>query len=142
MYNICDNNDEYDKPILDSIQDLEKAEIFREILRNFYARIKAADASLQFAFITGVSKFSKMGIFSALNSLKDISMKDEYATMLGYTESELLHYFDGYIDRTAARLEKNREETISQIQDYYDGFTFDGENRLYGKKKSGASRSI
>ena len=122
---------EYDSPILRFLHLPERAREIRETLHDFYMQIKSADASLRFVFITGISKFSKMGIFSALNNLKDISMKDEYATMLGYTEGELLSYFDGYIDQAGARLGKNRDETISQIRDYYDGFSFDGENRLY-----------
>ena len=123
--------DEYDSPMLKFIYRPEKAREIREALHDFYIRIKGVDEFLHFVFITGISKFSKVGVFSALNSLKDISMKDEYATMLGYTESELLSNFDGYIDRTAAKLGENREETLSQIRDYYDGFSFDGENRLY-----------
>jgi len=109
--------DEYDSPMLKFIYRPEKAREIREALHDFYIRIKAADEFLHFVFITGISKFSKMGIFSALNSLKDISMKDEYATMLGYTESELLSNFDGYIDRTAAKIGESREETLSQIRD-------------------------
>jgi hypothetical protein len=72
-----------------------------------------------------------MGVFSALNNLKDISMKDEYATMLGYTEAELLSNFSAYIDKTAVKLGISKDETISQIRNYYDGFSFDGKNHLY-----------
>jgi len=92
--------DEYDKPVLDHIHDPDKAEEIRDILRNFYVRIKAADEYLRFVFITGISKFSKMGVFSAMNNLIDVSMNDRYATMLGYTEEELLSCFDAYIGDT------------------------------------------
>jgi hypothetical protein len=123
--------DEYDKPVLDHLYEPDKIAVMREALRNFYIRVKAVDRYLRFVFITGISKFSKMGIFSAMNNLKDISLKDDYATMLGYTENELLFNFDGYIDRTAKKCEKSRGELLAQIREYYDGFSFDGENRLY-----------
>ena len=123
--------DEYDKPILDNIHDLEKAASARDILRNFYVRIKAADASLRFVFLTGISKFTKTGVFSALNSLEDISMDKPYSTMLGYTDTELLSNFDSYIDEVAADKKESKAAIIEQLQNYYDGFSFDGENRLY-----------
>ncbi|MCL1875939.1 MAG: ATP-binding protein [Synergistaceae bacterium] len=123
--------DEYDKPILDSIHDIEKAEAVRDILRNFYARIKAADRHLCFVFITGISKFSKVGVFSAMNNLTDISMNDKYAAMLGYTESELLSCFDAHIGDTAADMSKSKECLCAEIREHYDGFSFDGKTRLY-----------
>ena len=123
--------DEYDKPILDNMHDLEKAEAAREILRNFYVRIKAADRHVRFVFITGISKFSKMGVFSAMNNLVDISMNDRYAAMLGYTEKELLTNFDGYIEETAAKLGKTKDGLVTEMRDYYDGFSFDGKTMLY-----------
>ncbi|MDR1621436.1 MAG: AAA family ATPase, partial [Synergistaceae bacterium] len=93
--------DEYDSPILQHVFDPPKVEEIREILKDFYIRIKAADESLRFIFLTGISKFSKMGVFSALNNLFDISMAKRYTTMLGYTEEELVTNFDGYLDETA-----------------------------------------
>jgi PAS domain-containing protein len=123
--------DEYDKPILDNMHDHEKAETAREILRNFYVRIKAADRHVRFVFITGISKFSKMGVFSAMNNLIDVSMNDKYAAMLGYTEEELLTNFDDYIEETAAMLGKTKDALITEIRDYYDGFSFDGKTMLY-----------
>ncbi|MDR3264516.1 MAG: AAA family ATPase, partial [Synergistaceae bacterium] len=112
--------DEYDHPILDHLDDPEKTGVTREILRDFYIRIKAADRHLRFVFMTGISKFSKMGVFSAMNNLEDISMDARCATMLGYTEEELLTNFDGYLDATADALGKSRDELIVQIRDYYD----------------------
>jgi hypothetical protein len=123
--------DEYDKPILDHIHDGEKADEVRGILRNLYVRIKAADAHLRFVFITGISKFTKVGVFSAMNNLKDVSMKGEYAAMLGYTEEELVSCFEAHIDRTAAELCLSREELLVRIKNYYNGFSFDGVTRLY-----------
>jgi hypothetical protein len=123
--------DEYDKPLLDFITETEKAEKVRVALRNFYTQIKAADAWVRFIFITGISKFSRMGVFSALNNLEDISMNARYSTMLGYTEDELHSYFSAYIDETALAMKKNRDDLILEVRDYYDGFSFDGENHLY-----------
>ncbi|MDR1874485.1 MAG: ATP-binding protein [Synergistaceae bacterium] len=123
--------DEYDKPILDCLHDIRELDAARNVLKDFYTRIKSADKYLRFIFMTGISKFSKMGVFSALNNLNDISMDARYATMLGYTEKELLFNFDGYIDEMAAACGESRESLVAQIRDYYDGFSFDGENKLY-----------
>jgi hypothetical protein len=123
--------DEYDKPMLDFLRQPDKAEEVRGILHDFYAQIKSEDKLIRFVFMTGISKFSKMGIFSAMNNLKDISSKGKYASMLGYTEEELLFYFAEHIDETAAQFGIPRSGLVARIQDYYDGFSFDGENRLY-----------
>jgi hypothetical protein len=123
--------DEYDKPILDNLHDTEKTEAFRVVLRNFYTRIKAAGSHVHFVFITGISKFTKVGVFSAMNNLVDISMDGKYAAMLGYTEEELLSRFDGYIEETAVILGKTKDGIITELRDYYDGFSFDGATRLY-----------
>ncbi len=90
--------DEYDKPIIDHLDDIEKAKENRDILKNFYSVIKGADANLRFVFITGVSKFSHVSIFSELNNLQDITTHYKYSKMLGYTEEELEHYFSEHIE--------------------------------------------
>ena len=123
--------DEYDKPILDVLKNHDLAEVYRDALRSFYTQIKAEDANIKFVFITGITKFTRTGVFSAMNNLKDISMKDEYATMLGYTDEELISNFSGHIDRAAEKLGLAREVLLAQVKDYYDGFSFDGANRLY-----------
>lgn len=123
--------DEYDKPILDCLDDTDKANKVRAVLRGFYTQIKGEDSNIKFVFMTGITKFTKAGVFSALNNLKDISINDDYAAMLGYTQEELEYYFDGYIDETASHLDITKEELLSQIQSYYDGFSFDGKTRLY-----------
>ncbi|MFN3977825.1 MAG: AAA family ATPase, partial [Sulfurihydrogenibium azorense] len=81
--------DEYDKPILDNIENTEKAIEIREILKDFYSVLKASDQYLKFVFLTGVSRFSKVSIFSGLNQLNDITLDSEFATICGYTQSEL-----------------------------------------------------
>ena len=115
--------DEYDKPILDNLSDINKANATREVMRSFYTVLKGCDEYLRFVFITGISKFSKMGIFSAMNNLLDISMLEKYGDITGYTQSELEDYFAEWIKSTNADL--------SKLKDYYDGFSFDGTIRLY-----------
>ncbi|GHT05476.1 hypothetical protein AGMMS49525_12830 [Bacteroidia bacterium] len=88
--------DEYDKPIIDNLTDLDKADKIRAILHAFYQVMKAADEHLRFVFLTGVSKFSKVSIFSGLNNLRDITLDEQYATICGYTQAELESNFDAY----------------------------------------------
>jgi hypothetical protein len=116
--------DEYDKPIIDFVEKNKKdiATENRDILRNFYSVIKGADEYLKFAFITGVSKFSKVSVFSVLNNLNDITLDEKYATMLGYTEEELLHYFP---------VPGADSETLDQIRTWYNGYSWDGKRFVY-----------
>lgn len=123
--------DEYDKPILDCLQELDKAQLFRESLRNFYTQVKANDENTCFVFVTGITKFTKTGIFSAMNNLKDISFKEEYTTMLGYTQAELVYCFAPFITRTAEKLGLRKEELFRRVKEYYDGFSFDGVHHVY-----------
>jgi hypothetical protein len=109
--------DEYDKPILDNIIDPETAKIMRDGLRNLYSVIKGQDAHIQFAFLTGVSKFSKVSIFSGLNNLKDITLDKRYSALCGYTEADLDNVF-------AAELESLDRE---QICHWYNGYNWTGE---------------
>ena len=123
--------DEYDKPILDNLSNFAKATEMREILRSFYTVLKSCDDYLRFVLLTGISKFSKMGIFSAMNNLIDISMYKEYGAVAGYTQQELEHYFTEIITDWAEQMQLNREELLKRLKDYYDGFSFDGATRLY-----------
>ncbi len=81
--------DEYDKPILDNIENLEEASHVREILKGFYTVIKSMDAYVRFVFLTGISKFSKVGVFSGLNNLEDLTFHPRFSDMLGITEVEV-----------------------------------------------------
>jgi hypothetical protein len=123
--------DEYDKPILDAMGDAGSAARYRELLREFYIQVKGNDKYIRFVFITGITKFSKMGVFSGLNNLEDISMNAGYSTMLGYTEKELADYFGGYIGETARYMGLSEDELLGGMKQYYDGFSFDGEHQLY-----------
>ncbi|GHT52288.1 ATPase AAA [Bacteroidia bacterium] len=122
--------DEYDKPILDAIGKPEAAEI-RAFLQGFYVILKGADDHLKFVFMTGVTKVAKVSIFSALNSLKDITLDDKYASICGYTQEELERNFAEYIDETASHLEITRENLLYYICKWYDGYTWDGKTSVY-----------
>ena len=115
--------DEYDAPLTNNINS-DNIEDIRSILRGFYSVIKAQDGNIRFCFITGVTKFSKMSIFSAMNNLIDISLSDEYATMFGYTEKELEDNFSEYIELGMKNIERNRDEYLSLIKKWYDGYSF------------------
>ncbi|GAP71587.1 hypothetical protein SAMD00024442_140_2 [Candidatus Symbiothrix dinenymphae] len=123
--------DEYDKPIIDHLNDLEKADKMRTILHDFYQVMKAADEHLRFVFLTGVSKFSKVSIFSGLNNLLDITMDAQFATICGYTQTELESYFDAYIERLAQKYKCSKQEAIGKIKYWYDGYSWDGETFVY-----------
>ncbi len=110
--------DEYDKPILDNIDKPDTALEIREGLKNFYSVIKDSDAHIKFAFLTGVSKFSKVSIFSGLNNLNDITLEKRYATLCGYTENEIKQVFVDYLD----------DVDFKQLKKWYDGYNFLGEN--------------
>ncbi len=123
--------DEYDKPIRDSLGDIEHARVVRESLRNVYSQIKAADDKTQFVLFTGVSKYTKTGVFSAMNNLVDISMDKKYAQMLGYTQEELEYYFALHLARAAAESGADPREMLAEMANYYEGFSFDGYRRVY-----------
>lgn len=123
--------DEYDKPMLDHLDDLEQVEAFRKFLRTFYTILKDYDDYLRFIFLTGISKFSKSGVFSAMNNMIDISMLEQYGNMLEYTQEELETCFAPWIDNQSVHEKTERTELLQQIKDYYDGFCFDGVHRVY-----------
>ncbi|MCP4155564.1 MAG: ATP-binding protein, partial [bacterium] len=123
--------DEYDKPIIQHIENLEIAEENRKILKTFYEGIKAADQYLKFAFITGVSKFSKVSIFSGLNNLTDITLSKEFATLLGYTEKEMETYFDKEFSSLAHAYGMEKNEIRQQVKEWYNGYSWDGVNFVY-----------
>ena len=115
--------DEYDSLLNNNINN-ENIEGIREVLRGFYSVIKASSANIRFCFITGVTKFSKMSIFSSMNNLVDISMSDEYSTMLGYTQEELEENFSEYIDKAVKEENIKREEYLEKVKRWYDGYKF------------------
>jgi len=125
--------DEYDSPYTEFVNDTTIAKSVRDILRNYYIQIKANDEYIRFVFITGISKFARMGVFSTLNTATDISLMFEYAEMCGYTEEEIIKYFPDYLEETATYMKITPEELIAKMRYYYNGFCFDGnvKARLY-----------
>ena len=125
--------DEYDKPYTDFVNNPDMADKVRNVLRDYYIRIKSNDEQIRFSFITGISKFTKFGVFSVLNTPVDISMMTEYAEICGYTEAEIRKYFPDYLEETATKMQVSTEELIAKMRDYYDGFSFDFDvsSRLY-----------
>ena len=116
--------DEYDKPIIDNIENKELAIELREILKGFYTIIKACDEHIRFVLLTGVSKFSRAGVFSGLNNLEDISMDARYSALLGITQEEMEGSFKEYIDQFAESEGSSKSELIKKITYWYDGFCF------------------
>jgi hypothetical protein len=115
--------DEYDKPLVENIYAPHIEEV-RQVLENFYINIKASDEHLRFVFMTGVTKFSKVSVFSKLNNLRDITMSEAFATMYGYTQEEVEHYFGDRLDALADKIKTDRIEYREKIQKWYNGFRF------------------
>jgi len=122
--------DEYDKPITDYIEQPEIAIENREILRNFYSILKDADLYLKFLFITGVSKFAKVSIFSELNHLNDLTFNNNYSTLTGYTINEIQENFDEYLIQISNERNTTKEQLLSQIVEWYNGYSWDGRKRV------------
>jgi hypothetical protein len=116
--------DEYDAPIMDALHQPDKLPEVRKVMRNFYASLKANDSCLRFVFITGVSTFSQMGIFSELNNLDVITNEDEYASICGITQQELVDNFQEGIRVLTVVLEDTEEGVLAQLKDKYDGYHF------------------
>jgi Holliday junction resolvase-like predicted endonuclease len=123
--------DEYDKPIIDYLSDLEIADKNRKILHDFYQVMKAEDAHIRFIFLTGVSKFSQVSIFSGLNNLTDLTVDSRYSTICGYTQQELESNFADHILELAKENNITKEKCIDEIKYWYDGYSWDGKNFVY-----------
>lgn len=116
--------DEYDKPLIDNLQNLPEAQKILATLKGFYGVIKALDDHIRMSFITGISKFSKVGIFSDLNNLTDLTLHPVYATAFGFTEEEIRHYLADHINLFAEKEEMSSEEFIQKMRHWYNGFCF------------------
>ena len=116
--------DEYDAPLLDVAHEEENLDALRNVMRNFYSPLKAAEPMLRFVFMTGITKFSQLSIFSELNNIKNVSMDEPYAGICGITKEELLTQMSEDIDELAGKLKLTREETIQELKDHYDGYHF------------------
>ena len=115
--------DEYDKPLLGHLGQ-ESAREIQTVLKQFYSVVKATEEQQRFVLITGVSKFSKVSIFSDLNNLTDLTMDRRAATLLGYTQEEVEANFPDYIERLATSKGMNADETIEELRVWYNGYKF------------------
>ena len=116
--------DEYDAPLLDVVHEDENLPVLRNVMHNFYSPLKACDPYLRFVFLTGITKFSQLSIFSELNNIKNISMDEPYAAICGITKEEMLEQMGGYIERFALSQEMSKEDTLLKLQEKYDGYHF------------------
>jgi Predicted AAA-ATPase/PD-(D/E)XK nuclease superfamily len=118
--------DEYDRPIVDYIDpyNLSKANEQRDILKDFFSILKDASKHIRFLFITGVSKFARVSIFSDLNHLIDLTLNKKYAALCGYTQAELEHSFEPYLKRLP-------HETLEKMKLWYDGYSWDAQTFVY-----------
>lgn len=123
--------DEYDKPLIDFVDDIEQAKENRDILKNFYSVIKNSDPYIRFLFITGVSKFSQVSIFSDLNNLEDITLSDEFSTIAGITEEEVHNNLADYLERLKKKYAKYFSDVEQHMRDEYLGYSWDGITQLY-----------
>ncbi len=120
--------DEYDAPLLDVMNDQERLDPMRQIMRNFYSPIKSLDPYLRFVFITGITKFAQLSIFSELNNLMNISMLPEYSAICGISKSEIDNEMREPVQALAERLNIQFEEARQLLKDNYDGYHFSEES--------------
>lgn len=116
--------DEYDKPLVASLQNESLNRQFRDFLKPIYGTLKAADAYIRFAFISGVSRFSRMSIFSDINNLTDISLSEKYAAICGITEEEMKTQCDAGINNLALSIGRDYDSTLQVLKRQYDGYHF------------------
>ncbi|MDU9051142.1 MAG: ATP-binding protein [Candidatus Electrothrix sp. Rat3] len=115
--------DEYDKPLLNTLETDQLADV-KTSMNAFYGVVKALDEHLRFIFITGVSKFSKVSVFSGMNNLDDISMRKDYCALCGYTQQELENYFEQALTSLAATEKKDLETVKAEVKQWYNGYRF------------------
>jgi hypothetical protein len=113
--------DEYDKPILDNISELSIAKELRDGLKNLYSVLKSQDTNLQFVFMTGVTKFSKVSLFSGVNQLKDITISKSYSSICGYTDNDLQEHFNEYLAGSDPE----------EVKKWYNGYSWTGPDTVY-----------
>ena len=116
--------DEYDAPLLDVVHKEAELKELRDMMRNFYSPLKDCEPYLRFVFLTGITKFSQMSIFSELNNITNVSMLPQYAGICGITREELETEMSADVDALGEKLGKTREETLAALREYYDGYHF------------------
>lgn len=123
--------DEYDKAIVDFLDDKPRANEHKLALKSFYEVLKNNQEYFHFVFLTGITKFSKISVFSALNHLSDISLNEEYSNLLGYTQSELESSFDAYMPHAAQKLKMSEKTLLKYLKIWYNGYNWTGKETLY-----------
>ena len=116
--------DEYDAPLLDVMHEDKNLPILRNVMRNFYSPLKACDPYLRYVFLTGITKFSQLSIFSELNNIKNISMDEPYAAICGITEEEIKEQMSYDLDLLAEKMQITRDEVLAKLKEKYDGYHF------------------
>jgi hypothetical protein len=122
--------DEYDKPVTDNLLNPQVKSFIRTV-HDFYQVMKGADDHIRMIFLTGVSKFAGLSVFSALNNVTDISLRPEYASICGYSQQELETGFAAHIESVAERMSVSKEKLLKQIKYWYDGYSWDGKTFMY-----------
>ena len=121
--------DEYDNPLINTLHKQEIHEANRELLKSIYSNLKALDGYIKFAMLTGVSRFSKMSIFSGLNNLTDITFDNRYAEICGFTVEEIRKFLWPGVEKMAEKMGCSAEEALGKLKEYYDGYHFTSECR-------------
>ena len=116
--------DEYDAPLLEVVHERENLDVLRNIMRNFYSPLKACDPYLRYVFLTGITKFSQLSIFSELNNIKNISMDEPYAAICGISEDEIRLQMKDDLEGLAKKLGITPEEALMKLKENYDGYHF------------------
>ena len=116
--------DEYDAPLLDVVHEDSHLKDLRNVMRNFYSPLKDCEPMLRFVFLTGITKFSQMSIFSELNNITNISMDHEYAGICGITKEELETQMSADVDALAVKMNLTQTQTLDVLQEFYDGYHF------------------
>ncbi|MDR1035537.1 MAG: ATP-binding protein [Deltaproteobacteria bacterium] len=131
--------DEYDAPIINTLTDSDKIKVAKSTLHGFYNSLKSCESMIDRVFITGITKFSQLSVFSAMNNLMDISFESEYATICGFTNDEITKYYSPHLDVALAEFQDVEEFgphftgdlLMKQIIDYYDGYSWNGKDRVF-----------
>lgn len=116
--------DEYDAPLLDVVHEGENLPNLRQVMRNFYSPLKAADPYLRFVFFTGITKFSQLSVFSELNNITNVSMDEDYADICGITKEEIMACMRPDVEAMAERYGISYEDMLLKLKEYYDGYHF------------------
>ncbi len=122
--------DEYDKPIVDNLMRMDVADSNRDLLRSFFGTLKGLDEYLKLVFVTGISKFSQVSLFSGLNNLEILTMEPTYSTLMGYTKEEIKTFFGGYIQQIAKKRNITLQQVLSELKEWYNGYCFTEDRQL------------